>query len=112
MKRWCGRWLIGVAAIHTLFAVVVFGDTLQLIAARGVFNSVGTDPTIGAVSWFVLFGFCLGCLGLAIDVMERAGQRSRAVGVCALLMVLLGIVLMPASGFWLGLPPALALVKK
>jgi hypothetical protein len=109
MKRWRGKWLIGVALIHTIFALVMFKDSLQIIAARGVFNSVGHDPTIGAVSWFVLCGFCLAALGLAVDVMERAGQRSRAVGVSLSLMVLLGLILMPASGFWLLLPPAISL---
>jgi hypothetical protein len=109
MKRWRGRWLIGVAIIHTIFALVVFRDSLQSIAARSVFNSVGHDPTIGAVSWFVLCGFCLAVLGLAVDVMESAGQRSRAVGVALLLMVLLGLLLMPASGFWLLLPPSISL---
>jgi hypothetical protein len=109
MKRWRGTWLISVALIHTVFALVMFKDSLQVIAARGVFNSVGNDPTIGAVSWFVLCGFCLAALGLAVYVMEHAGQRSRAVGVSLLLTVLLGLILMPASGFWLLLPPAISL---
>ena len=111
MKRWCGRWMIGVAAIHTLFAVVVFWDILQDIAARGVFDSVGEDPTRGAVSWFVLCGFFLAILGLAVDAMERVGQRSRAVGVALLLTSLFGIILMPASGIWLLLPPAIAMLS-
>lgn len=52
MKRWIGRWVMGVAAVHTAFALVVFAPVLRA----------------------------------------------------------LGVVLMPASGFWLALPPAFAVL--
>ena len=51
MKHWIGRWLIGVSAIHTVFAVAVFGDVLASIARRGVFNAVGTDPVRNRLLW-------------------------------------------------------------
>ena len=61
-RIWIGHWLMGVAALHTVFAVVVFGKVLRTMAERGLFNSVGTDPLVGAVTWFVLFGFVLALL--------------------------------------------------
>ena len=113
---WKGPWLIAVAALHTAFATVVFQPQLQEIVRRGVFDSVGTDPMLGAVAWFVLFGVLFALLGWAILLIERnaalAPVSLRAMGVGMLALTLLGIVLMPASGFWLALPPALALCMR
>ena len=110
---WKGLWLLAVAAIHTVFAVVVFLPQLEEILRRGVIDSVGADPMVGAVAWFVLFGAVLALLGLAVLLVERhtaaAPFSLRSLGLGVLALALLGIALMPASGFWLVLPPALAL---
>ena len=113
-RTWIGHWLMGVAALHTLFAVLTFGKVLRTIAERGLFNSVGADPLIGAVTWFVLFGFVLALLALAVTPLERSGQHAalRKLGLGLLLLCGLGIVLMPASGFWLAIPPALAMLRR
>ncbi|WP_233589956.1 DUF6463 family protein [Acidovorax sp. FJL06] len=113
---WKGGWLLAVAAVHTAFAAVVFLPQLQEIARRGVFDSVGTDPMVGAVAWFVLFGGVLALLGWAVLLLERhavlAPVPLRPLGMGVLALTVLGIVLMPASGFWLALPPALALCRR
>lgn len=112
-QTWKGLWLLGVAVLHTVFAVVVFQPQMREIVERGVFDSVGTDPMRGAVSWFVLFGGLFALLGWAVMLVERQAALApvplRALGAGLLALALLGIVLMPASGFWLVLPPALAL---
>lgn len=115
MKKCVGRWLIGVSAIHTVFAIAVFGSVLASIVERGVFNTVGADPMTGAVVWFALFGAMLFVCGLAIAALEEAssGQIPRSIGWSLLVMAVVGVVLMPASGFWLVFPPAVAvLVRK
>ena len=115
-RAWAGPWLMGVAAVHTAFAAVVFAQPLQTLFERGVWNSVGQDPMLGAVVWFVLFGLVLALLGGAVSALERAGAQGlaplRRLGAGLLAMVLLGIVLMPASGFWLALVPALWLCAR
>ena len=111
MKRWIGNWLMGVAVLHTGFAVAVYGGVLRGIAERGVFDTVGDDPLTGAVTWFVLFGVLLFACGMAIAALERADAPTpRSLGVCMLALTVLGVVLMPASGFWLALPPAIAML--
>jgi hypothetical protein len=64
------------------------------------------------VVWFVLFGLLFALLGWAIVLIERNASTASAPlqGLGAGLLTL-GIVLMPASGFWLALPPALALCR-
>jgi hypothetical protein len=112
-KVWIGRWLILVAILHTLFAAVVFGKVLLNIVQRGVFNTVGQDPMTGTAVWFLLFGAVLALMGMAIHTLEHSRNftSARAIGVGTLLMTILGIVLMPASGFWLALPAAIGLLR-
>jgi hypothetical protein len=113
---WAGPWLIVVAALHTIYAAVAFAQPLQQIAARGVWDSIGHDPLLGAVAWFVLFGFVLALLGWAVLQLEGAGAQGasslRPLGIGLLALALLGIALMPASGFWLALPAAFALCMR
>lgn len=109
--RWRGRWLLGVAAIHTLFALVVFREPLLQLVSRGLVNAVGHDPMSNAVTWFVLFGAAMAMLGQAVDAAEQRGQVPGSLGVSVLALTLVGVVLMPASGFWLLLPPGLSLVR-
>ena len=114
MKHWIGRWLIGVSIIHTLFAVVVFGKVLLSVVQRGVFNTVGTDPMVGAVVWFVLFGAALFICGLVVSTLERSSPSPlpKSLGWSLLALATLGAILMPASGFWLVFPPAIAVLAR
>ena len=113
-RAWKGRWLIAVSVVHTIFGLVVFSEPLAGIVRRGIFNSVGTDPLTGAVAWFLLFGFALFLAGLAIAELERESSRPlpRSLGWALLFVVLVGVVLMPVSGFWLALPPAVSLAGR
>lgn len=112
--RWKGPWLLAVAALHMGYALVVFTEPLREIVRRGVLASVRHDPQIGAVVWFVLFGLLFALLAWVVLQLERHGGAAaaatqRPLGVGLLALAVLGIVLMPPSGFWLVLPPALAL---
>lgn len=112
MKRWQGRWLLAVAALHTLVGVIEFSSVLTDLAHAGVINSIGTDPLRGAVVWFLLFGWVLALVGIGLDRLERDGRSGgRALGAGLLGLALVGGLLMPVSGFWLALPPALALLR-
>jgi hypothetical protein len=109
--RWRGRWLMGVAAIHTLFALVVFREPLLQLVSRGLFDAVGQDPLLGGVTWFVFFGAALAMAGQAVDAAEQQGHVPRSLGVTVLAMTGLGVVLMPASGLWLLVPPGVSLLR-
>jgi len=114
MKQWVGRWLIGVSALHTVYAVAVYGEALASIVKRGVFNTVGTDPQTAAVAWFVLFGAMLFVCGLAIAALEKSSSSRfpKSIGWSLLAIGVVGVTLMPVSGFWLVFPPAIAVLVK
>lgn len=114
MKQWIGRWLVVVAAIHTVFGVAVFQEVLASILERGIYDTVGTDPMTGAVVWFLLFGAMLYICGLAIAELEKSlsGQLPRAIGWSLLALTTLGVTLMPISGFWLAFPPAISILVR
>lgn len=113
MKRWIGPWLIGVSVLHTLFAIVVFHRPYSALIDRGFVNAVGSDPMTGAVVWFFLFGIALFLCGVAVYALERASVPTpKLLGWGLLVLAVLGVTLMPASGFWLVLPPAIAIVLR
>ena len=113
-RAWIGHWLMAVAALHTLFAVLVFRQPLLSVVQRGVFNTVGQDALTAACVWFLLFGAVLALLALAITALERRGEHQalRRQGWGVLGLSGLGIVLMPDSGFWLALPAGIALLRR
>ncbi len=112
MKRWIGRWLIGISIFHTVVAGLIFGKDLVAVARRGEFHTIGSDPTAGAAIWFLLFGVLLFLCGLAIDVLEQASLRPlpKIIGWVLFALGLMGVMIMPLSGFWLALPPAIAII--
>lgn len=114
MKRWLGRWIVGVSLLHTLVALVLFRSQLSAILERGFFNSLGGDARLSVAAWFVLFGAVLFVLGLAIDALERhkGSAVPRSLGWSLLALGLVGVSLMPASGFWLTFPPAVAILLR
>lgn len=112
MKGWIGIWLIGVAVVHTLFALVVFRGVLGSIFSDGFFSAVGNDPMRGAVVWFLLFGFAVFIAGQAIVTIERSGGFiPHSLGWSLFALTALGISLMPDSGFWLVIPPAVGILR-
>lgn len=113
MKQWIGRWLVGVSVLHTLFAIVAFRGVYSALFDRGFVNAVGSDPISSAAVWFFLFGPALFLCGIAVSALERSSQPlPKLLGWGLLLLAVLGIALMPASGFWLVLPPAVAILLR
>ena len=112
MKRWIGRWLIGISLFHTIVAGVLFGKDLVEVARRGTFHTIGSDPTAGAAIWFVLFGVLLFVYGLALDALEKASPHPlpKVIGWSLLVLGAAGGMIMPVSGFWLAFPPAIAIL--
>lgn len=113
MKQWIGRWLVGVSVLHMLFAIATFRGVYSAMFDRGFVNAVGGDPLSSAAVWFFLFGPALFLCGIAVSALERSSRPvPKLLGWGLLLLAVLGIALMPASGFWLVLPPAVAILLR
>jgi len=112
-RRWIGRSIIAISIIHTIFAFVVFWMPIQQILADGLFNVVGEDPMRGAVTWFFFAGIFMAATGFAVDLIEKSGVHMslRPLGIFLLIFTILGIIMMPVSGFWLILLPAVGMIR-
>lgn len=112
-RPWKGRWLVAVAGIHMVAVSFCCAPTVGQLWAAGLLDSVGQDPLRAAVAWSILFGLTLFAFALAVHELEiqAAGRAQPGLAIALLLLVGLGVLLMPASGFWLAIPPALALCR-
>ena len=113
MKNWQGNWIIAVAALHTLFAVIMFSTEYASLYDNGIVNSLSTDRSAAAV-WFFLFGQALFIAGLLIKNFDNHDKQliPLSIPVNLLLLTLVGVVIMPDSGFWLMFPPVFSLLTK
>lgn len=113
MKRWIGRWLMAVGAVHVPFALIKHQAIWSEIGQAGVFDVVAGYHVRGHAAWFFVAGPTLLFLGAVVDALEKVQVRPPlALGIAMLLMVALLLVLMPRSGSWLLLPPALAMIAR
>jgi hypothetical protein len=113
-RHWIGHWMMLVAAIHTVFGLVVFNADLWDMLRLGFLDTVGQDSRRAGVAFFMLFGFLLAVLAHATTALERIGQRVtlRRMGWLLLLLCAAAVLLMPSSGFWLMGPALWALLRK
>lgn len=101
-----------VALGHTAVGVTFFGSVYRELLASGLYNSITSDKA-GLAVWFALFGVVLFVAGMLLSALESSNSGiPRSVGVALLLLTVLGVVLMPVSGFWLMIPAILAIFMK
>ena len=116
MRRWVGRWLMGVGALHTLLGLVVFAAPLRELVDAGWVNALGSrDPMRNLAFWFVFGGVFTVLVGHLADWIERLPSAAlpRSLGWALLITAAVGATLAPASGFWLVFPAAIgALVQR
>ena len=111
MKNWRGYWLMAVAFIHTVFALVMFADDYRSLYDNGIFNSITSVQGHAAV-WFFLFGQVLFIIGLLVRHYERVAGNTipLSISLNLLLLTIIGVVLMPDSGFWLVFPVVISML--
>lgn len=113
MKQWIGRWLMAVGALHVPVAAIKHHAIWSEIGEAGVFDAVAGNAARGHAAWFMVAGPTLVFLGVLVDALEKARlSPPLALGIAMLLTTVLLLVLMPRSGGWLLLPPALAMIAR
>ena len=106
-----GWLLMAIAFIHAAFGLWMGRRPLLAIAREGFTNAVDPHLDRNVVFWFLLASPLLWMVGRLALWLADEGQRPPAwLGRDLLALAVLGIVLMPASGFWLILAPAALLI--
>lgn len=108
MKRWIGRWLIGIGIVHTAVGLMVFSKPLLAILSDGVWNAVDGHAGRPLAFWFMVVGVLTLITGAMTDWIEaRNNGFPAALGWGLLVLTILAVITMPISGAWLFIPPTL-----
>ncbi|WP_086930878.1 DUF6463 family protein [Agarilytica rhodophyticola] len=106
--KWIGYWLMTVATLHTILAVFLYGTIYTEWLQTGLVGSIQSDAhRLGL--WFLVSGFLIFTLGTCL---LHIPSPPLSIGILLLLIAFLGLALLPKSGFWFLLPPALAIIFK
>ena len=111
-RRWIGRWLLGVGILHTLLGIGTYIFSVVAIVREGLWNTV--EPVQGRplAVWCIAAGLQLILLGALANWIEARGPLPRFLGWTLLAFAMLGAVLIPISGFWFLLPPAVGILAR
>ncbi|MEJ8548667.1 DUF6463 family protein [Brevibacillus borstelensis] len=115
VKRHVGLMLMLTGLLHTVYGLIAYMKQLQPIVAEGLWNTVADGQWDRATAfWFLIFGFMLIVLGYTVDwLMKKKGIAPPvSLGWMLFTICLIGVIVMPSSGFWLGLPQAWLLIRK
>ncbi len=114
MKRWIGRSIMAIGLLHTVFGLITFRHTLTVLLREGMINTVNGQPEREMAFWFICCGLFMLVFGALIDYCESKGVRlPLVVGWGLLTISIIGVTLMPVSGFWLFFVPSIgAVIRK
>lgn len=100
--------LIATGALHNAIGFIIGASVLGDIASEGFFNTVVMQPDRNATFWFLFSGFALMLMGLLVLELRRV---PKTFAWSLLVLSLIGVILMPASGFWLVLAQAVYMLR-
>lgn len=107
-----GTLVSGIALIHCAVGLLLGQLPLRAIVADGVVGAVDPHFDRMAIFWYLFFGLLLLLLGEVLRLWESALRLPARVGYGLAALCLAGGVVMPMSGFWLGLIPAVLIVRR
>ncbi|TYP89045.1 DUF6463 family protein [Blastococcus xanthinilyticus] len=109
--RSAGLWTVVLGVAHVASVHAFYPESVRSVVDGGVIASVDADPVLterrGVGFWYVTSG--LGVIGLGAIVRGHEKVHGRPPPATATVLVatgLWGVLLMPASPFWLFLPIA------
>lgn len=110
--RWIGRWILVVGVLHALLGFGIYIFSVIAVVREGLWDTVSLVQGRPLAFWFIAAGFLVALVGALTNWIEVRMEPPRFLGWTLLGFAVAGIVMMPVSGFWLLLPPAVALVMK
>jgi len=113
MRKRIGYVLMAIAVLHEVVGLIAYSPVLLEILQAGFFNTI--NPPYwerDAAFWFLMFGAVLFLLGwVAQWSLDTARYIPPFIGWGILLVCIVGVTMMPASGFWLAIPVAFIMVR-
>ena len=110
MRRRVGPLLMAMGILHLLGGLIFYPRPLAAIAQDGFLDAVNLNPAQfdrEAAFWWTVSGVMLLILGGLVHWSQaRTGTLPAFFGWALLATGVAGVTLMPASGLWLALPPA------
>ncbi|MBM3796459.1 MAG: hypothetical protein FJW31_20895 [Acidobacteria bacterium] len=98
---------MAIGVIHQAVGVALGREELIELWRAGVVGQAEANPMRMVLVWFLLSGFVLILTGWVTHRLEVSGGRfSRGIALGFDALCAAGVLLMPASGFWLGFIPA------
>ncbi len=116
MRWFVGQLLMATGVLHLVSGFVFYPGPLFAIAGDGFLNAVEPDVAFStfdreAAFWYMIFGVMLLMLGgLTHWAQAQTGTLPAFLGWSLLALGVVGVILMPASGFWLALPQAVLML--
>jgi len=93
------RFLLFMVVCHSLIGLMLFWQYLIVLPQMGWINSVGPHFLEGAVAvWFMLFSWPL--IMIVVLFWNSDALVSKSFSFVGIVGALVGVSLMPASGFW------------
>lgn len=115
MKAWIGKTLVVIGVAHSIVGLITFHPVLVSMLREGLVNTMalGQDPEREAAFWYFYSGFALMIVGGLVDRIERSEARlPRFLGWTFAVLTVLGLVVIPVSGFWLLIVPTVAMLRR
>ncbi len=111
MGRIAGRLLMAIGVIHCALFLWWGRRVLVAIWQDGFFNTIDPHKDRQMIFWSLCFGVVAIFLGRLISWLEAQGKRTPAfLGWELLALFVVGGMLMPYSGGWLALVPAVLII--
>lgn len=112
MTKWIGRLLMAGGLIHVVSAIAIYPRVIGEIVSRGIFDTVPGNPEVGVFVWSVFFGCVAFIGGIAVNAREHAQVAiPQSIAWSLLVLGMIGIVLVPLSGFWLLFPAVIGILR-
>jgi hypothetical protein len=113
MRVWIGKAIMAIGVLHSMVGVLAFRTRLGELAREGLVNTIDGSDERDYAFWFIVCGILLTILGAVVNWAERTGLPfPRFLGWAVFFFASAVVLVMPVSGAWLLLVPAVGAIHR
>lgn len=111
--RYTGLIFMLTGVLHVVTGIVTFSNSFRAMLTEGLVNSAREPVDHQLAFWFTFVGLMMGLTGYLMDwvVRQKGMVLPGTFGYVLTGLCLVGVVLIPTSGFWLVLLQSIYLVS-